>query len=39
MARSSFVVLVPAHNESGRIGAVITAALRSLAKPVRITIV
>jgi len=30
MARSSFVVLVPAHNESTRIGAVITAALRRL---------
>ena len=30
MARSSFLVLVPAHNESTRIGAVITAALRSL---------
>ena len=30
MARSSFLVLVPAHNESTRIGAVITAALHSL---------
>ena len=30
MARSSFLVLVPAHNESARIGAVVAAALRSL---------
>jgi glycosyltransferase involved in cell wall biosynthesis len=30
MANSSFLVLVPAHNESARIGAVITAALRHL---------
>ncbi len=30
MATSSFLVLVPAHNESARIGAVVTAALRSL---------
>jgi len=30
MARSSFLVLVPAHNESARIGTVVAAALRSL---------
>jgi glycosyltransferase involved in cell wall biosynthesis len=30
MARSSFLVLVPAHNESARVGAVVAAALRSL---------
>ncbi|HEV2005224.1 MAG TPA: glycosyltransferase family 2 protein [Candidatus Limnocylindrales bacterium] len=30
MATSSFLVLVPAHNESARIGAVVGAALRSL---------
>jgi len=30
MANSSFLALVPAHNESARIGAVITAALRHL---------